>query len=76
MKHIVQAMSWNTLTILVKISPTYPRKKEGEFVGAVTTLKIDLHIGTRVRRGKISCMTVYNTSKSGKAPDGTTSGIS
>lgn len=51
---IVHAISWKTFTMLVKMSPTYPSKKDGACIGAETTLHTECHIGARVRNGKMS----------------------
>jgi hypothetical protein len=67
---IVHAISWKTFTMLVKISPTYPWKKEGECSGAETTFHIDCHIGVRVRNGKMSLYTVQSTRMKGYPPAG------
>ena len=51
-------------------------KKDGEFIGAVTTDDIAFHNGLRVFMGKISLNTVYIMSMKGYAPVGSTAGMS
>ena len=71
----VHAQSWKTLTIDVKMSPTYPSKNVGDVRGAVTTPQTVDHINFRVRQGRSKLHMVYRTKMRGKIPAGARSGM-